>query len=129
VLAEVPGREIVIGAVTKPWTANPMFRALPPDAFATFDEPDYVKIVWTLRADPLGPDASLARTETRVMTKNPAARMKFRQYWSIFSPGIILIRRVALRLTKLDAEDCAGERRPTADPVEPVPAGELDPEC
>jgi hypothetical protein len=55
VLAEVPGGEIVMGAVTKPWTANPVFRALPPDAFATFDEPDYVKIVWTLRADRLRP--------------------------------------------------------------------------
>ena len=51
VLAEVPGREIVVGAVTKPWEANPTFRALPPDEFAAFREPDYVKIVWTLRAD------------------------------------------------------------------------------
>src|SRR5689334_23369341 len=31
VLAELPGREIVAGAVTKPWEANPIFRALPPD--------------------------------------------------------------------------------------------------
>ena len=31
VLAEVPGREIVIGAVTRPWEANVTFRALPPD--------------------------------------------------------------------------------------------------
>ena len=76
VLAEVPGREIVMGAVTKPWTANPVFRALPPDAFATFDEPDYVKIVWTLRADPLKTGASLARTETRVMATDPAARQE-----------------------------------------------------
>ena len=31
VLAELPGREIVMGGVTKPWEANPVFRALPPD--------------------------------------------------------------------------------------------------
>jgi len=129
VLADVPGREIVMGAVTKPWTANPVFRALPPDAFAAFDEPDYVKIVWTLRADPLKTGASLARTETRVMATDPAARRKFRRYWSIFSPGIVLIRRVALRLTKLDAERRARERRRTADRFALVSAGDLDPEC
>src|SRR5690242_19436600 len=58
VLAEVPGREIVMGAVTQPWKANVMFRALPPDQFAAFQEPDYVKIVWNLRAEPTGPGDS-----------------------------------------------------------------------
>src|SRR5688500_8816402 len=38
VLAEVPGREVVFGAVTKPWEANVTFRALPPDQFVAFDE-------------------------------------------------------------------------------------------
>ena len=52
VLADVAGREVVMGAVTQPWQADVVFRPLPPDAFAAFDEPDYVKIVWTLRADP-----------------------------------------------------------------------------
>jgi hypothetical protein len=32
-IAEVPGRETVVGGVTKPWEANPTFRALPPDEF------------------------------------------------------------------------------------------------
>src|SRR5438552_3789186 len=48
VLAEVPGREIVMGAVTQPWCANVVFRSLPPHEFFAFAEPDYVKIVWTL---------------------------------------------------------------------------------
>ena len=72
VLAEVPDREVVVGAVTQPWKANVVFRALPPDAFAAFNEPDYVKIVWTLRADPIGAGQSIARTETRVMTTDAA---------------------------------------------------------
>jgi hypothetical protein len=33
VLAEVPGREIVFDAVTQPWLANVVFRALPADEF------------------------------------------------------------------------------------------------
>jgi hypothetical protein len=129
VLAEVPGREIVMGAVTKPWTANPTFRALPPDAFAAFDEPDYVKIAWTLRAEPLGTDASLARTETRVVATDPAARLKFRRYWSLFSPGIVLIRRLALRLTAVEAERRAREWPRAVDRFELASAGDLDPEC
>jgi hypothetical protein len=39
VLADVPGREIVMGAVTQPWRANVVFRALPAEEFAAFAEP------------------------------------------------------------------------------------------
>ena len=31
VVAEVPGREVVMGAVTQPWYANVVFRPLSPD--------------------------------------------------------------------------------------------------
>ena len=72
VLAEVPGREIVMGAVTQPWLADVVFRTLPPDTFAAFAEPDYVKIVWTLRSYPIGDTESVFRTETRVSTTSPA---------------------------------------------------------
>src|SRR5436190_7008795 len=47
-LADVPEREVVMGGVTKPWEANPVFRPLAPDQFAAFDEPENVKIAWTL---------------------------------------------------------------------------------
>ena len=104
VLAEVPGREVVLGAVTQPWLADVVFRGLPPDEFRDFDEPGYVKIAWTLRADPLSPTESMFRTETRVMTTDPASRRKFRWYWARFSPGIVLIRYALQRTVKTDAE-------------------------
>ena len=104
VLAEVPRREIVVGAVTQPWLPNVVFRPLPPDQFIAFSEPDYVKIVWTLRADPDGSDGSIFRTETRVTTTDQAARAKFRWYWSKFSPGIALIRRLSLGPLRREAE-------------------------
>jgi hypothetical protein len=65
VLAEWSGREIVLGAVTRPWEPNVVFRGVPPEEFRVFSEPDYVKIIWNLRADPLGADESLFSTETR----------------------------------------------------------------
>ena len=103
-LAHVPGREIVMGAVTQPWTADVVFRPLPPDQFAAFIEPGYVKIAWTLRADPVGPHASVFRTETRAIATDAYARSKFRNYWSLFSPGIIAIRWALLWPLKAEAE-------------------------
>jgi hypothetical protein len=109
VLAEVRGREVVLGAVTQPWEPNVVFRALPSEGFAAFNEPGYVKIVFTLRADPIGADESLARTETRAVATDPAARSKFRRYWSIVSPGVVIIRRAALALVRTEAERQARE--------------------
>ncbi len=111
VLAEVPDREVVVGAVTKPWEPNVVFRALPPEQFASFNEPGFVKIAWTLRADPVDAGSSVFRTETRVMTTDPVARAKFRRYWSFVSPGVVLIRRVSLLPLKREAERRALEAR------------------
>jgi hypothetical protein len=104
VLAESPGREIVMGGVTRPWEANPVFRALPPDQFASFSEPDCVKIAWTLRADPEPSGGSTFSTETRAVATDAGARRKFRLYWAFVSPGIILIRCAMLPLLKGAAE-------------------------
>jgi hypothetical protein len=104
VLADVPGHEIILGAVTRPWEANVVFRGVPPEHFAAFDEPEYVKIVWTLRADAVGPFSSIARSETRAVATDASARRKFRRYWSRFSAGIVLIRELSMRLVKKEAE-------------------------
>jgi len=115
VLAEVPGREIVVGAVTQPWRADVVFRSLPPHEFIEFDEPDYVKIAWTLRADPNGTNRSVFRTETRALATDAAARSKFRRYWAFLSPGIVLIRRALLKPLRTEAE-----RRARSEPRGPV---------
>lgn len=104
VLAEIPEREVILGAVTRPWDANPVFRPLPPQEFASFREPGFAKIVWTLRADPIDAEQSVARTETRVATTDLTARKAFRRYWSLVSPGVEVIRWVSLRLVKREAE-------------------------
>jgi hypothetical protein len=93
----------VVGAVTQPWQANVEFRGLAPEEFAAFNEPGYAKIVWTLAVEPLGPDKSVFRTETRVLTTDPESRERFRRYWSVVSPGIILIRYEMLRLIRREA--------------------------
>lgn len=107
VLHDTPGRELVMGSVTQPWHANVVFRGLSPEEFKAFHEPDFVKIAWTLRADPVGPAEAIFRTETRVMTTDEGARDRFRWYWARFSPGIVLIRWMMLWQVKADAERAA----------------------
>jgi hypothetical protein len=104
VLAHEPGREIVMGGVTRPWEPNVVFRSIPPQEFAGFNEPGYVKIAWTLRADQHGAGTCVLRTETRAVATDAAARAKFRRYWSAFSAGIVLIRRISLAQARCDAE-------------------------
>ena len=111
-LAHVRGREIVMGAVTQPWLPNVIFRGLSPDEFSGFCEPGYVKIIWTLRTDPLSVTDCIFRSETRAVATDAFARAKFRWYWSFLSPGIWLIRRLTLIPIKAEAE-----RRATATPL------------
>ena len=102
-LAEEPGQAVAFGAVTRPWEANVVFRGLSPEEFAGFREPDYARIAWAFRVEPAG-ERSVFSTETRVDTTDDAARRKFRRYWSLMSPGILLIRRESLRLVRREAE-------------------------
>ena len=103
-LSQVPGREVVMGAVTQPWKADVVFRSVSAAEFAQFQEPEYVKIAWTLRADQVSDDSSIFRTETRAIATDATARAKFRRYWSLLSPGIILIRRATLGPVRDEAE-------------------------
>lgn len=103
-LAELRGHELVFGAVTRPWEANVVFRPLAPAEFAAFNEPGFVKIVWTLRVDSIDAGHCRFRTETRAVTTDPAARSKFRRYWAWVSPGVWLIRALSLNPLKSSAE-------------------------
>jgi hypothetical protein len=127
ILAEEQGRELVMGAITEPWEADVKFTSVPPTDFASFDEPGYAKIVWTLAVEPLGVDRSVFRTETRVATTDPASRARFRRYWAIFSPGILLIRRETLRLVKRAAEG-RSVRSEQVVPMRSAPNAESGPE-
>jgi len=121
VLEDIPGRELVVGAVTRPWQANVVFRGIAPEQFADFHEPDYVKIVWTLRVDPIdGGDRCLFSTETRAVATDEEAARKFRVYWALASPGISLIRRVGLPTLKATAEQIGATTAPSQPLSEPL---------
>ena len=104
VLSRTPQREIILGAVTQPWKRDVVFRGLPPEEFAGFAEPGFVKIVVTIGATPIDSGTSRLQIGTYVATTGPVARKRFRRYWAVFSPGILLIRALALNTIKHDAE-------------------------
>lgn len=104
VLAERADREIVLGAATIPWHANPVFRSIAPVEFLAFRDPGYVKIAWSLRVEPVNGARCVFHTETRVSTTDADARARFRRYWSFVAPGVELIRLALLRPLKQEAE-------------------------
>jgi hypothetical protein len=103
-LARVSGREVVMGAVTRPWEGKVTFRSVPPDDFAAFREPGYVKIAWTLRADPLASSRCRFLTETRAIATDDAAAARFRTYWAFVAPGVRLIRLLSFASMRREAE-------------------------
>jgi hypothetical protein len=108
-LAEEPGRLVVCGAVCQPWLADVKFSPVAPGDFATYGQPDQVKIAWTLEAEEIGPGVTRFAQETRVVATDERARTKFRRYWRWARFGII-----AIRLLMLPAVRRAAERRAAA---------------
>jgi hypothetical protein len=104
VLGERADREIVLGAATMPWHANPIFRSVAGAEFLAFHDPGYVKIAWSLRVEPVDACRCVFHTETRVTTTDADARERFKRYWSFVAPGVELIRLALLRPLKREAE-------------------------
>jgi hypothetical protein len=104
VLEEEPGRELVAGAVTQPWSPVVEFRGMSGPEFVAFDEPGFAKIAWSIGTRPGKNGGAVLTTETRVSTTDAASRRKFRRYWLVFGPGIRLIRRFGLALVRRDLE-------------------------
>ncbi len=98
------GREIVMGAVTQPWVGNVKFRSIPPETFHAFSEPDFVKIAWTLEAEPVRVGITRFRTQTRVLATDRNARLKFLIYWTFAGLFIVLIRSIGNRAIRQEAE-------------------------
>ena len=89
-LAESPGRELVLGAVGKPWSPRGgLVRGADP---RTFREPGYA-----LMALAIVYDGTVLATETRVLCTDPRSRLLFRSYWLVVRPFSGLVRNDWLR--------------------------------
>ena len=103
-LVEEPGRFYIGGAHCQPWHAQVVFTPIAAEEFVAFDEPNQVKIAWTIEAEPLAPDVTRFATETRAVTTDAKSRARFRRYWRKFGIGIVMIRLALLPAVRRAAE-------------------------
>jgi hypothetical protein len=96
ILAEDPGREIVIGMIGRPWTSERPVTFEKPEEFKQFNRPGYVKVSFNLRVDPAQDGGTRLATETRIIGTDDDARHVFARYWRLIYPGSGMIRRVWL---------------------------------
>ena len=99
VLAEQPGKEVVLGVSGKFWrpTGN-----LSPFYRADFDAPvaqGRARAVWNFHVEGRSDQTTLS-TETRVICGDRSSRRKFRAYWFFVRPFSGLIRRLMLRAVR-----------------------------
>jgi hypothetical protein len=103
-LAEEPGRLLICGAVCQPWFGDVKFTAIQAEDFAAYNEPDQVKIVWSLEAEQIEPNVTLFAHEVRAVATDDEARRKFLRYWRWARFGIVAIRLLLLPAIEKRAE-------------------------
>jgi hypothetical protein len=104
ILADEPGRELVIGSVGRFWERDYGGRTVTPEDFVTFREPGYAKLAIAFSLRPDGWAGTLLRYEARTLTTDATAYRKFHRYWTLIRPGVALVMRSALHRIKLEAE-------------------------
>ncbi|HKA93320.1 MAG TPA: hypothetical protein VKE97_05920 [Acidimicrobiia bacterium] len=107
VLAEEPGRELVLGIVGKFWRPGSGVHRIEASEFTGFDEPGYSKAVWNFLVSERAGGGSTLVTETRVVSTDADARRNFGWYWRLIGPFSALIRRIVLGQVKREAESAA----------------------
>ncbi len=112
VLADHPGREMVLGVIGKFWRLRERcVRAIAsPDDFVAFSDPGWARAAMNFRLEPADDGTCGLTTETRVDTTDARARRAFRLYWTVVHPGSALIRRMWLRAIKQRAEAAAAQK-------------------
>jgi hypothetical protein len=103
-LAEEPGREIVIGTlVAAPRGWRPREKPTP-EGFKNLRGPGFALAAMNFRIEDAGQGKSLVTTETRVFATDAATGRRFAAYWRTIYPGSSLIRSMWLRAVKSKAE-------------------------
>ncbi len=104
-LADEPGRELVVGRIAQFWKlvgASSVSVRSAAD-FVAFDKPGYAKALLNFWLEREGVGTRL-RTETRVAATDAASRVKFSRYWLLVRLGSGLIRRGWLKAVRRAAE-------------------------
>jgi hypothetical protein len=102
-LGEIPGRELVFGAVGTFWKPDIEWHDLTADQFAAFEEPGWGKIACHLLVRPDGPGSSLLSYECRTATTDSASRAHMSRYWWLIRPFVAYVLRAVVRTIRRNA--------------------------
>ena len=103
-LAEEPGREIVVGTVVAAPRGTRLKARPTPEDFKALEGPGFAKATMNFRLEDAGAGECVVTTETRVYATDGPTRRRFAGYWRVIYPGSALIRRMWLRAVKWRAE-------------------------
>ena len=107
VLAERPGREIVLGIAGKFWAVNELAnlkRVPDAETYKEFDVPGQAKGSLAFVIEPLSDGRTLFGTETRVTCSDQRSRLLFGVYWALIKIPSEFIRRDMLHAVARRAE-------------------------
>lgn len=113
-LGERPGRELVFGAVGKPWQASIEWRRVEPEEFTSFDETGWAKMAAAFVVHPYGNRRSLLTYEARTACTDAESTARFGRYWTLVSAGVGVVLRGTLRAVRAAAEEHARATRSAA---------------
>ena len=103
-LGEVPGHELVFGAIGKVWQADIDWRPVTADEYRHFAEPDYAKLAAGFSIRSYGAGRTLLSYEARTAGTDDAARRKFLRYWWLVQRFVRVVMRAAVVTVKDLAE-------------------------
>jgi hypothetical protein len=95
-LGEVPGREVVFGAVGTFWKPDIEWLELPAGQFAAFAEPGWGKIACHLLVRPDGAGRSVLSYECRTATTDPVSQAQMSRYWWVIRPFVAYVLRAVI---------------------------------
>ena len=104
VLGEVPGLELVFGAIGKVWQLDIAWRSVSAEDFRDFSEPDYAKIAAGFSVREYGANRTLLSYEARTVGTDPEARRKFLRYWWLVRRFVGVVMRATVRTVRDLAE-------------------------
>jgi hypothetical protein len=108
-LAEEPGREILLGVLGRFWRPTGNVEPFDRDSFSKPVPPGMARGLWNFKVVPAGDRETILSTETRVTCGDPTSRRKFRLYWFVIRPFSGLIRIIMLKTIRDAAQARAVE--------------------
>lgn len=103
IIHEIPGEEVVVGAIGQFWHLDIPFADTKPGEFAQFHEKGWGKLAWAIRVESYQ-NGSTISFELRMTATDEKSWYKFNRYYKVISIGSLLIRNSVM--SHLEAELC-----------------------